>query len=504
MSYRVAIIEFINESNTFTLKRTGIDDFRASHYFKGDEIPQNFAGTGSEVGGAMEVAHARGWTPVYIVAAHAEPNGIILEEARAEITQECLRRLKESGPFDGIFVALHGAMVTETDEDGDCQFLREIRAVVGDAVPVAITLDLHANIFDDLADLAQISVSFRTYPHVDMREVGVEACDLLHRAMAGEIAPKLTIRRPPMLLGCDDGRTTDNGPMCRLLEKAAAEAAAPGVLAVSINAGFTDADVWAAGPSVVVTYDSATVPVAAAEGVGERLCAAIWSYRNEWTQPVPLSACIAELTDADPRDGIVVVADFSDNPGSGAYSDCTALIAAMLDAQLTDAAAGALLDPDAVREIAEAGVGAKVTVTIGGRTDPTVGGGPLTVTGTVMAITDGRFVFEGPMFTGLPGTCGTSVCLRVDGLDIMIVSERMQMLDKNIFRAVGIEPTKRAILAVKSMQHFKGAFGPIAARMIVTDAGGLSSPDLARRTYTRLRRPAFPLDSEQLAAASSN
>ncbi|WP_439605443.1 MlrC C-terminal domain-containing protein, partial [Shinella sp.] len=226
--------------------------------------------------------------------------------------------------------------------------------------------------------------------------------------------------------------------------------------------------------------------------------------RNEWTQPVPLSACIAELTDADPRDGIVVVADFSDNPGSGAYSDCTALIAAMLDAQLTDAAAGALLDPDAVREIAEAGVGAKVTVTIGGRTDPTVGGGPLTVTGTVMAITDGRFVFEGPMFTGLPGTCGTSVCLRVDGLDIMIVSERMQMLDKNIFRAVGIEPTKRAILAVKSMQHFKGAFGPIAARMIVTDAGGLSSPDLARRTYTRLRRPAFPLDSEQLAAASSN
>ncbi|WP_439605444.1 M81 family metallopeptidase, partial [Shinella sp.] len=268
MSYRVAIIEFINESNTFTLKRTGIDDFRASHYFKGDEIPQNFAGTGSEVGGAMEVAHARGWTPVYIVAAHAEPNGIILEEARAEITQECLRRLKESGPFDGIFVALHGAMVTETDEDGDCQFLREIRAVVGDAVPVAITLDLHANIFDDLADLAQISVSFRTYPHVDMREVGVEACDLLHRAMAGEIAPKLTIRRPPMLLGCDDGRTTDNGPMCRLLEKAAAEAAAPGVLVVSINAGFTDADVWAAGPSVVVTYDSATVPVAAAEGVG--------------------------------------------------------------------------------------------------------------------------------------------------------------------------------------------------------------------------------------------
>jgi microcystin degradation protein MlrC len=501
MSYRVAIIEFINESNTFTVNRTGIDDFHASHYFKGDEIPKNFEGTGSEVGGAIEIARARGWTPAYIVAAHAEPNGIIREEARAEITQECLRRLKESGPFDGVFVALHGAMVTQTDQDGDCQFLREIRAVVGDAVPVAITLDLHANVFDALTDLAQISVSFRTYPHVDMREVGLKACDLLHRTMAGEIAPKLAIRRPPMLLGCDDGRTTDNGPMCRLLDMADGEAAAPGILNVSINAGFTDADVWAAGPSVVVTYDSAAVPAVTAKGVGVRLCEAIWSFRNEWAQPVPLADCIAALEDADPKNGIVVVADFSDNPGSGAYSDCTALIAAMLAAKLSNAAAGALLDPEAVRVIAAAGVGAEVTVTIGGRTDPTVGGGPLTVTGTVMAISDGRFVFEGPMFTGLPGTCGRSVCLRVDGLDIMIVSERMQMLDKNIFRAVGIEPTDKAILAVKSMQHFKGAFGPIAARMIVTDAGGLSSPDLTRRPYTHLRRPVFPLDCETVTVA---
>jgi microcystin degradation protein MlrC len=112
-----------------------------------------------------------------------------------------------------------------------------------------------------------------------------------------------------------------------------------------------------------------------------------------------------------------------------------------------------------------------------------------------MAISEGNFVFEGPMFTGLPGTTGKSVCLRVDGIDIMIVSERMQMLDQNIFRIVGIEPKEKAIVAVKSMQHFKGAFGPIATQIIVTDAGGLSSPDLSRRTYSRLRRPVFPLDA---------
>jgi microcystin degradation protein MlrC len=313
--------------------------------------------------------------------------------------------------------------------------------------------------------------------------------------MKGEIEPALAISRPPMLLGCDDGRTTDNGPMCRLLESAAREMQRPGILNVAINAGFTDADVWAAGPSVIVTFDAKSVERQTASDVAEKICDEIWAYKDQWSQPLPLVECIEQLKEARGVEGTIVVADFSDNPGSGAYSDCTALIAAMLEAGVTNAAAGTLLDPEAVAEIAAKAIGETITVTIGGKSDPSVGGGPLTVTGRLMAISEGNFVFEGPMFTGLPGTTGKSVCLRVDGIDIMIVSERMQMLDQNIFRIVGIEPKEKAIVAVKSMQHFKGAFGPIATQIIVTDAGGLSSPDLSRRTYSRLRRPVFPLDA---------
>ncbi|WP_323776364.1 M81 family metallopeptidase [Leisingera sp.] len=494
MTYRVAIIEFINESNTFTVMRTGMQDFHASHYFKGEEIPANFRGTGSEVGGAIDVAEGRGWTPVYITAAHAEPGGPVTEAARQEITAECLRRLREGGCYDGVFVALHGAMVTESDEDGDCQFLRAVRSVTGNDIPLAVTLDLHANVSDELAELAQIAVSFRTYPHVDMREVGVEACTLLHRAMQGVIAPCLSIARPPMLVGCDDGRTTDDGPMCRLLDFAATEMEAPGILNVAINAGFTDADVWASGPSVLVTHDTYAADAPAAAAVADRVCAQIWSHRDKWDRPVPLEDGIARLTQAAPGNGPIVVADYSDNPGSGAYSDCTALIAAMLDAGIENAAAGALYDPSAAAELAAHGVGADVMLSIGGKTDPTVGGGPLQVTGRVVTVSEGRFTFEGPMFTGLPGSTGLSVCLRVQGIDIMIVSDRMQMLDKNVFRAAGIEPAEKSVLAVKSMQHFKGAFAPIASEIIVTDAGGLCTPDVRRRSYARLRRPVFPLD----------
>lgn len=494
MTYRVAIIEFSNESNTFTVMRTGMDDFRAKHFYTGDEIPANFRGTGSEVGGAMEVAEERGWEPVYITAAQAEPGGPVLEAARAEFTEATLQGLRAAGELDGVFVALHGAMVTETNQDGDCQFLRAVRSVVGDQVPVAITLDLHANIFDETADLAQIAVSFRTYPHVDMREVGIEACELLHRAMAGEVAPKLAIRRPPMLVGCDDGRTTDDGPMCRLLEDAAAEIEAPGILNVAINAGFTDADVWAAGPSVLVTYDASAVAEETATAVADRICDRIWSFRDDWQLPIPLEECIAQLKAATPDGKPIVVADFSDNPGSGAYSDCTAVITALLDAGIENAAVGALYDPQAASKLAGLGVGAEATLLIGGKTDASVGGGPLQVTGTVMANSDGGFHFEGPMFTGLPGSTGTSVCLRVQGVDIMIVSDRMQMLDQNIYRVVGIEPAEKSVVVAKSMQHFKGAFAPIASQIIVTDAGGLCTPDVKRRTYTRLRRPVFPLD----------
>lgn len=497
MSFRVAIIGFISESNTFTRLLTGIEDFQSSQYFLGEEVPEHYRGTGSEIGGAIDMAEARGWQANYILAAHSQPGGPVAEDTRREITEEALRRLRAGGPYDGIFVALHGAMVTETDQDGDSQFLREIRTVTGPDVPVAVTFDLHANVFDEMADLARIAVSFQTYPHTDMREAAQKACALLDDVMAGRADARLVVRRPPVLVGCDDGRTTDDGPMCRLLESAEREMQAPGILHAGINAGFTDADVWASGPSVLITYDANQTDAPQAAAAAERLCNEIWDRRHDWNGPVPLADCIARLRVLQPgpapRKGPVVVADYADNPGSGAYSDCTALIAAMLDAGITDAAAGALLDPEAAALLAAAGAGAEVTLPIGGKIDPTVGGGPLEVTGRVIAVSDGHFRHEGPMFTGLPACTGTSVCFRVQGIDIMIVSNRMQMLDRNIFRTVGIEPAEKSVLAVKSMNHFKGAFWPIASEIILTDAGGLCSPDVTRRDFRRVRRPAFPL-----------
>lgn len=494
-TYRVALIEVSHESNTFSMRPTTLQDFATSRHFVGAEMIARMRGTGSEIGGALTAAEALGWQVVPILAAQAQPAGPVTEAARQAITGAVVGGLREAGPLDGIFLALHGAMVTETDPDGESQLLRAIRAVVGPDLPIAVTLDLHANIFDEMAGLVQIVVSYRTYPHVDMAECGSEACTLLHRAMTGEIRPRVAIARPPMLLGCGDGRTTGTGPMPGILDLAAAEARAQGILNVAVNAGFTDADVAVAGPSVLVTHDASVCPAERALAAAQRVCAEIWRHRDDWDMPMDLDSCIAELRGRPAGQGPVVVADFSDNPGSGGYGDCTALLAALLRAGIGDAAFGALYDPVAARALARAGVGARRRLAIGGRTDPSVGGGPLTVEGTVRAVSAGTFRFEGPLWSGLPGSTGLSVCFRTGGIDVMIVSENLQMLDLNIFRAVGIDPARKSVVAVKSMQHFRGAFEPIAARVLVVDAGGLCTPNVARRTYRRLRRPVFPLDA---------
>lgn len=496
MGHRVAVVEYMHETNTFSVLPTDKNSFLGGHYFVGEEIERQFRNTNTELGGFLRAAGKHDWEPTYTVAASAEPGGVVKEAARKQITEEVISCLRKSGPYDGMFIALHGAMVTQTSQDGETQFLKEIRKIVGHSIPIAVTLDLHANIFDEMAHYADIVISYRTYPHIDMSARAEEACNLLERAMNSEIEPAIEIARPPMLQGCDDGRTTEDGVMRSLLASADRETKRSGILCVSVNAGFTEADVDAAGPSVAVCYDKLNTRKGSPELVAQRICDEIWDWRHVYNTPLSLSKCLKRLDSRQQGMGTVVIADFSDNPGSGSYGDCTAIINALLDREVENAAVGAVWDPEVVKELASHGEGAIVTVTIGGKTDPSIGGGPITVKGNITKINNGDFVFEGPMYRGLPGQLGKCACLKVGGLEILLVSERMQMLDKNIFRAAGIEPDNKSILVVKSMQHFRAAFEPKAEEVIVTDAGGLSTPDVTSRTYTKVRRPVFPLDME--------
>jgi len=489
---RVILGQFMHETNTFSVQKADVEDFHKLFCYLGNEIPERLADTNSEMAGFLDVAAGAGWGVVHTVAAFANPCGHVTERAWTTLGGRILDAARSNPDIDGVLLGLHGAMVTERHDDAEGQLLEELRAILGPDVPIAVTLDLHANVSDRMARHANILCSYRTYPHVDMRERGREAGALLARAMAGEIRPRTVVARRAMLIGAEGGRT-DRGVMLELLERARAFEQEPGVLAVSVNAGFSKADIVDAGPSVTVTGEGEDPRYTA---MAETLMDRIWATRKSPMADflAPEAAVARAKAAARPGGKPVVIADFADNPGAGAYGDATNLLKAMLDAGLDNAAFGSIRDPEAVAELARAGAGAEATVAVGGKVDPSFGGPPLTLTGTVVALTDGDFVHGGPMWTGLRASLGPSAVFRVGGVEILVASNLLQLLDRQMFLANGIDPESKSIVAVKSMQHFRGAFAPIASEILVCDTGALASPDLGRLPYRTLRRPIYPFD----------
>jgi microcystin degradation protein MlrC len=393
-------------------------------------------------------------------------------------------------------------MVTDFSEDGEGELLERLRAVVGPDLPIAITLDPHANVSNRMSDLANIIVSYKTYPHVDMRDCARQAAvdmrdcarqaaEVLHRAMTGEIAPRTLRAHRPMLEEVNGGRT-DIGPMIDRLAKARAYEADPDVFAVSINGGFGNADIAEVGPTVLVTGQG---DQAAHRRFAEEIVEDIWVRRFETLNNyLSVEAAAVLCKHHGQSGGPIVVADYADNPGGGGYGDATALLRAMLDAAVTNACFGPMVDPEAVTELHRHKVGDTVTLVLGGKTDPRFGGGPLELSGRLKLLSDGDYVGDGPMIGGLKLRWGPTAVLSVADIDILVVTIPSQMLDLQQFKAFGIEPEEKTVVALKSMQHFRAAFEPIAGKVIVCDSGALCTPDLARLPYRNVPRPIFPLD----------
>ncbi len=493
MSRCVLCSEFSHETNTFSVQPADGDAFRRRLCHLGDEPPVVMRGTNTEMAGFMEAGERHGWTLVHAVTTTANPSGRVTDGAWGEMTGRILDRLARAPRIDGVLLALHGAMVTESLDDAEGALLGEIRERIGFDIPVAITLDLHANLSPRSVELADIICSYKTYPHVDMRECAARAADLLAQAMDAAIRPRTVMARRALLSGADGGRT-DCEPMLGLLERAAAFEREPGCLYVSINAGFPHADVPDAGSTVTVTGDGASERY---REMAESLMGEIWRTRavvNNRYLGVDEAAGIAR--EHRYRGKPLVIADYSDNPGAGSYGDATHMLRAMLEAGVENACFGALRDEEAARQLCAAGVGATLEVELGGKVAPAFGGGPLALAGEVVSVSDGRFVYDGPMWEGMPGSLGPTAVLRVDGVDVMVSSNLQQITDLQQFLANGIDPRAKRVICLKSMQHFRAAYQPIADRIIVCDSGGLASPDLSRLTFDRVRRPIYPLDGD--------
>jgi microcystin degradation protein MlrC len=490
MSFRVLTAELSHETNSFSIQETDELAFINRYVTMGSMAIAARGQANTELAGFLDVSRAYGWHLNHVLSAAAGPSGRVKLETFDWLCHPIIAAIKKL-PFDGLLLGLHGAMDLDFCQDGEGELLSRIRAVVGEAMPIAVTLDPHANVTARMCALADIIVSFKTYPHVDMRQTGRQAGRILHRTMAGEIKPRTIRASRPMLEEVNGGRT-DLGPMIQRISAARAYEGQADVFAVSVNAGFAGADVREVGPTVLVTAQGDFEAHAA---FAETIADDIWDRRHEVVNDylsVDEAAAIAAAR--EPSEGTLVIADYADNPGAGGYGDSTELLRALLKAGVRNACFGPMVDGELAKELHAAVVGEHVHVALGGKTDPSFGGAPLSLEAVLVSVSDGHFTGDGPMINGLNGSFGPSAVLRVADVEILVVTIARQILDIQQFKAFGIDPTSKAVVALKSMQHFRAAFEPIAGRVIVCDSGALCTPRYDRLPYHNVPRPVFPLD----------
>jgi microcystin degradation protein MlrC len=480
---RIAVGGFMHETNTFVPSRTTWDDFMRGGPWpvatEGDELLSS--GTANlAIGHFMNVARQAGHEIAPLAWACAQPAGHVTDDVFERMADKLVEGARRARP-DAVFLELHGAMVTESHDDGERELLRRMRSALGDAVPILVSLDLHANLSPEFVELADFLSSYRTYPHVDWGLSGVRCAEWLDRVVAWK-RPARAFRQAPFLIPVTTGCTYVE-PSKGLYDLLTAVEAETGVH-LSLNMGFPPADIRDVGPSVTAYgEDQAKVDAAA-----DRLFAALLAAEADFAahKPLPVADAVKEaMAIARTASRPVVLADTQDNPGAGAPSNTTGLIAELLRQRAERAAVGIVHDVRAAEAAHAAGVGGSVDRLGGGADGP--GQQPLPGPWRVVAVSDGRFKGTSPMLRSAETNMGKTALLAQDGVEVLVASIRQQPVHREVFTHLGVELNTRAIVGVKSSAHFRSGYQEIAEKVIVCLAPGVNTEDPASFQFTKIR-----------------
>ena len=491
----IVIAQMKHETNTFSPVPTPIGRFAVGGPLPlaGEAAIRAMRGTGSAVGAFIELAEGAGASIVLPVAGNAWPSGPV-ENAAFEYMAERICAAAAAG-CDAILLDLHGAMVTESFEDGEGELLGRLRRIAPQT-PIAVALDMHTNLYQAIVESANVIAGYQTYPHVDVYETGLRAGKALMSMLSGKTRPAMAWGQRPMLPHVMRQSSLDSPN--REIQARAIEMEKQGALCASLFVGFPHADIVNAGLSAVVVTDND--PALARRWCDELLDMA-WRDRAKWVYEVePLEQSFARAREMTARP--VVLLDHYDNAASGGTMDTMKVLAGILESGLEDVAAFAIFDPAAVMEMQRAGKGARVRLKLGGRLDmPSLGlrGEPLEIEGTVKNLTNGQFRNRGPMSKGVLMDMGPTAVLDTGRVEIVVISRQQEPNDLECFVSQGIDPTRKRYLMLKSRVHWRAGFGDLA-RAIVECAGvGVCTSDYSVLDFRRVRRPIYPLDADAKA-----
>jgi len=487
---RVGIIALLHESNTFVGQPTTLDHFRENWLFTGETIRTRLANTPHEVGGFLAGLAADRIEAVPLLAARAMPFGPVSADCFDALLEIMRAELSAAGPLDGILVAPHGATVSEAFSDADGHWLSELRNWVGPELPVMGTLDAHANLSQKMIDATNALIAYRTNPHLDQRDRGIEAAALLAATLRGEIAPTQVAEFPPVAINIERQLTSD--PHCQPFYHLADRLRDQDrVLSNSILLGFPYADVTEMGSStIVVTDGDAELARQSAGALAEYL----WTHRGEFDgQLLDIETALDRVASLP---GPICLLDMGDNVGGGSPADSTHLAHAIGARGITDAFV-CLYDPEAVQQAVSLGEGGHVEMAVGGKTDQ-LHGEPFSATFTVSGLYDGRFHEPETRHGGI-SDCDqgpTAVVQSEQGLTFMLTSRRMPPVSLHQLTTFGVDPTQFHVLVAKGVNAPVAAYEPVCRHLFRVNTPGCTTADMTMLNFANRRRPLFPFEND--------
>jgi len=487
---RVAVGGISHETSTFTPVVTTLESFFERHLLRGRELLDVFSGTNSTIGGYIDGAAKHGFELVPTLFADAHTSAPAPREVFDQLVNELLQRIKAAGPIDGVLLDLHGSMVVgDLDApdglpDADAYLLERIRQTVGPDVPILVELDIHSNMTPRRLESADVLLGRRSYPEMDMAERALDCADILARMWYEGLRPTMALHQMPMVWGMN--QVTAHPPMSEAIAKLKAIEARPGVVCGSIATCYFLADVPDMGSSVYFVTDDDR---ALAQHCADELGAWCYDRRDDWHFHMPTTREALDLAESAGRFP-VIFADMRDNTGGGSPGDSTGMLRTFLDAKLRDACVLNMTDPDAVRQCRAAGVGAIVTLDIGAKSTP-LQGAPVRMTARVVALSDGKTPYDGPMYAGMTCDLGPSAHIEQDGVHVLLTTLREQPFDTAFARSLGLDPRQMRYVGVKSAAHFRSGFEAWAGAIYVVSEPSVHS--LGGLPFKRLKRALYPL-----------
>lgn len=493
---RIGIVGLLHESNTFLTKPTEFEEFQNETLIFGNEIRDRFTGSHHELGGfldGLEALSQNSSEPIEtipIFVARAFPSGTVSASCWSRLMEVLVASLREAGPLDGLLLAPHGATVSESQPDADGFWLSLVRALVGPELPIVATIDPHANLTPQMVSACNAILAYRTNPHLDQRDRGLQAAEILVRTIRGEITPTMHAVFPPLAMNIER-QMTGESPLCEFCELADRQLLLPGVLSNSIVLGFPYADVAEMGSAVIAVTDN---DLPQAKELAAELATRLWNDREGYRgRLIDIEAALDECARYEAP---VCLLDMGDNVGGGSAADGTFLAQAISERGIGPAFV-CLFDPEAVKLAEAAGEGSRISLSVGGKTDDQHGP-PLTAEFRVRSFHEGKFRESQARHGGFTeyDQGRTAILETSSGLTVMLTSRRMVPFSLQQLFSCGLDSAGFRILVAKGVNAPLAAYREVCPHFIRVNTPGSTCADMTQLPFRNRRRPLFPFEAE--------